>query len=205
MPPDTETQAREQSKEVASQATEQGKQVATTAKDQATAVAHEAASQAGQVASEAKTQAAKAVDDAKQQVKGQAEAQTEKIAESLDRLHGQARALLAGNHEEAGPLADYAEEAVAKLGNLASQVRSRGFDGLMEDTQRFARRRPGVFLAGAAAAGFVAGRVMRSAKDEQQQQGTPSAQQQSSSGGQRPDGPLYAQLEAVDVREEASS
>jgi ElaB/YqjD/DUF883 family membrane-anchored ribosome-binding protein len=197
MPPDTATQAREQSKEVASQATEQSKEVAGTAKEQATAVAHEAASEVGHVASEARGQATRLVDDTKQQLHGQAGAQTDKVAESLERLHGQARALLAGNSEDAGPLVDYAEEAVAKLGDLASHVRTRGFDGLIEDTQRFARRRPGVFLASAAAAGFLAGRAVRSTKDEQQQQQPDTSPPQPGAAHVSPEA-------AVDVREEVS-
>lgn len=162
----TATQVRDQSEEMASQATEQ---IATTARDQAAAVAREAVSQSGQVASEAKSQAGRVLDQAKHQVKGQAEAQTEKLAESVEHLHSQARALLAGDYEQAGPLADYAEQGVTELGALASYVRSRGFDGLVEDTQRFARHRPGLFLAGAAAAGFLAGRVIRAPKSDRQQ------------------------------------
>jgi hypothetical protein len=44
-------------------------------------------------------------------------------------------------------------------------VQQRGYDGMVEDAQRLARRRPGVFLAGAAVAGFAIGRLLRSAKD----------------------------------------
>jgi hypothetical protein len=43
-------------------------------------------------------------------------------------------------------------------------VSERGFDGLVDDVQSFARRRPGVFLAAAAATGFVAGRLFRGAQ-----------------------------------------
>lgn len=162
-----ETHAGEQSERVTSQGAGKAREVAGTAKEQAGAVAEQAAAQAGTVMDEAKAQASHVVDDAKQQLRGQAVTQTDKVADGLERLHGQARALVEGNRADAGPLADYADEAVDKLAELASTVRSRGFDGLLEDTQRFARRRPGMFLAGAAAVGFLAGRVARSAKDTQ--------------------------------------
>jgi len=40
-------------------------------------------------------------------------------------------------------------------------VQNRGMEGLVDDLQRFARRRPGVFLFATAVAGFAAGRAVR--------------------------------------------
>ena len=42
----------------------------------------------------------------------------------------------------------------------------------MQDVEGFARRRPGVFLVGAAVAGFLTGRVVRGARDAQSNGGS---------------------------------
>ena len=47
---------------------------------------------------------------------------------------------------------------------MADRLNSKGFDGVVDDVQAFARRRPGAFLAIAAATGFVAGRLFRGAQ-----------------------------------------
>ncbi len=44
---------------------------------------------------------------------------------------------------------------------LASRLDEGGIDAVMADVRSFARRQPGAFLLGAAAVGFVAGRLMR--------------------------------------------
>jgi hypothetical protein len=57
----------------------------------------------------------------------------------------------------AGPRAGAADGGRRAAGYLDE----RGLDGAIEELQRFARRRPGVFLAGAALAGFAAGRIAK--------------------------------------------
>jgi hypothetical protein len=147
------------------------KEVARTAQEQAGAVATEARQQASEVAADAKHQAQNVVHDAKEQLRQQADAQTAKVAESLHRLTGELQALCEGRPQEAGTVAQYAREAGTKLDDFASKVGDRGFEGLVDDLQRFARRRPAAFLAAAAAAGFFAGRMFRSVKDEAAEDG----------------------------------
>jgi hypothetical protein len=67
-----------------------------------------------------------------------------------------------GRTQEAGGTRDYARQAATTLQEWAGRVESRGFQGLTRDLEQVARRRPGTFLAGAAAAGFVLGRLVRS-------------------------------------------
>jgi hypothetical protein len=52
-----------------------------------------------------------------------------------------------------------------------------GPQGVLDDVSRFARRRPGMFLAGAAGIGFVVGRLVRAgvASQEDGDQSTPTA------------------------------
>jgi hypothetical protein len=71
-------------------------------------------------------------------------------------------ALAEGRPEDAGPVAGYARDAAARVGDMAQRLESRGYDGMVQDVSAFARRRPGVFLAGAGLLGFAVGRVIRS-------------------------------------------
>jgi hypothetical protein len=47
---------------------------------------------------------------------------------------------------------------------VAERLESGGLEGALSDLQGFARRRPGVFLLGAAAAGFAVARLVRGAQ-----------------------------------------
>ena len=71
-------------------------------------------------------------------------------------------ALAAGRPEQAGPLADYAEQAASWLDTCAAAIEERGLEGISADVVDLARRRPGVFLAGAVVAGLAVGRLIRS-------------------------------------------
>jgi len=159
--------AMEKGQEVAGTAAEKGREVAETAMERGKEVAESARSQAADLASEATAQARNVVDDAKHQVKNQAQVQTDQIADALRRLEEQARALLEGRPDEAGPIKDYARQAADQIGRLAERTQSRGLDGLIQELQSFGRNRPGTFLAGAAAAGFVAARMMRAGAIQQ--------------------------------------
>ena len=71
------------------------------------------------------------------------------------------QALVAGRPEDAGPPGDYAVQLSERTQRAAEQLRARGVDGVLGDVRSFARRRPGAFLAGAAAAGFMVGRLVK--------------------------------------------
>jgi len=59
----------------------------------------------------------------------------------------------------------YARQASGEVQRFAQRIDERGFDGLVDDLQSFARRRPGAFLLGAAVTGFATGRLLRGARD----------------------------------------
>lgn len=139
--------------------------------NRATAVSREAREQVGEVTAEAKAQMANLVDNGKQQLHQQADQQTGKVVESLRRVTDKMRALGEGRPDEAGSLRDYLDDLTARLERFAETLESRGLDGISSDVQGFARRRPGAFLGGAAAAGFLAGRLLRSVKDQDQADG----------------------------------
>lgn len=158
-----------QATEVATTAADQGKQVASTAAQETKQVAGQAMEQASAVAGVAKEQARTLLDQARTDVRAQADSQTERLAESLRGLAGQVQALLDGNTQDAGPLPDLARQASTQLESLAGRIGDRGLDGVVDDVTTFARRKPGLFLAGAAALGFVGGRLLRGAQAAQQQ------------------------------------
>lgn len=147
--------------QLASAAAAQAGQVSQQAADQAKHIAGTAVEQTRQVGQEAATQARTVIGETKDKAHQQAEVQTQQVAQALERLGYQARALLAGRPEEAESLPQYADSAVSRLEELTRRVQDGGFDGVMADVQGFARRRPGLFLLGAAAVGFGMGRMLR--------------------------------------------
>jgi hypothetical protein len=156
--------AKEQAKEVAGTAAAKTEEVAGTAAEGARQVASEATRQASELTKEATAQARNLVSEATGQVRDHAGQQTQRAASGLRSLSEQVRALTEGHPEEAGTAGDYARQASDKLQQLAQRLEDGGLEGLLEDLQGFARRRPGVFLIGAAAAGFAVGRVVRGAQ-----------------------------------------
>jgi hypothetical protein len=145
-------------------------------------VAGEAQQQAAAVAGTAKQETAKVVDDAKHHVQDltqdakhqlhqQARTQTEQLGGAVGTLGDRVQALADGRPEEAGPIGDYASSIAEQVQHLASEVDRLGFDGVIDEVQRFARRRPGAFLAGAAVAGFAAARLARGAQSAERSSG----------------------------------
>ncbi len=140
-------------------------QVAGVARDEARDVAGDVRDEAKAVASEAATQVHNVVDSTRSALRTQARQSTERASGALGDLGSQFRALAEGDPEGAGALGRYADEAGARLRSMADRLNSKGVDGVVDDVQAFARRRPGAFLAIAAASGFVAGRLFRGAQE----------------------------------------
>ena len=162
--PEGATAVKEQASEAASTAVAKTGEVAGTATEGARQVASEAATQASQLTQEALSSARGLVTEATGSLREQAGQQTERAASGLRSLSDQVRALAEGRPDEAGPAGDYARQAGEKLQQVAERLESGGLEGALSDLQGFARRRPGVFLLGAAAAGFAVGRLVRGAQ-----------------------------------------
>jgi hypothetical protein len=103
------------------------------------------------------------VSETTSQVRSEAEAQTVKLAQGIAGIGDQLRALVDGRPEDAEAIRDYVQQGAEKLAALADRLQSQGLDGTIDDVQRFARRRPGVFLLGAIGVGFGVGRLVRGA------------------------------------------
>jgi hypothetical protein len=158
---DTAT-ASGQAKQVKRTAATQSKVVARTANQDVRELAGSVRSQADQVKGELAGQARELFEETRGQLQSQADHQAYRLAGALFQVGGQAVALADGRPQQAGPLADYAEQAANWLDSAASHIEERGLEGLATDVVDFARRRPGVFLAGAAVVGVGVGRLIRS-------------------------------------------
>jgi len=167
--------ASEQGKEVAGTAAQQGKEVASTAAEQGKEVASTAVAGAQQVAGEAKREIADVartatdeirglVSQVSDELRGQASTQTDRLAGGLRTLSSQLQDAASGKPLDAGPIKDLARQAGSTLDELSTRLSMGGVDGVVQDISRFARRKPGLFLASAATVGFFAGRMLRGAQ-----------------------------------------
>jgi hypothetical protein len=154
--------AKAEAEQVKGAAVGGSKVVARTATQDVRELAGTVRSQAEQVKGELAGQARGMLAETQGQLQAQADMQASRLASALFQVGSQAVALSQGRPQEAGPLVDYAEQAAMWLDDRASYIEERGLDGLATDVVDFARRRPGVFLAGAAVVGFGVGRLLRS-------------------------------------------
>jgi hypothetical protein len=136
--------------------------VKDTAVGAAAGVKDVAKGEATNVAQEAKYQARSLVDSTRSELRGQASNQQSALAE---RLHGWASELgsMASKADESGPMSDLAQEASRRVGEISHWLENHEPADLLDEVKRYARRRPVAFLAIAAAAGVLAGRVTRGA------------------------------------------
>jgi hypothetical protein len=153
----TQQVARDEAADVGRTTAEAGRHVAETARDQA-----------GQVAGEAKRQARDLIGEARGQVTEQARNGQHKAAEGLDALAGELRQM-ADRSDQSGPASELARQAADKAADFAEWLNRREPGDLIEEVRGFARRRPGVFLLGAAFAGVLAGRLTRGVVDANRQ------------------------------------
>ncbi len=156
---------KEQASNLGSSAAESAKNVGSTAADSAKDVASTAKDEAGRVASTAKRQAKDLVHETRSQLSEQAGAQQQKVASGLHALSDELRGM-ADSSSEPGVAADLVSQAASRAQGVASWLEGRDPGTLLEDVKNYARRKPGTFIAIAAVAGVVAGRLTRSLVSE---------------------------------------
>lgn len=150
-------------RESGSSAKDTAKDAVNSASDNASNVADTAKTEATQVASEAKDKAADLFADAKTQADEQSKTQLNNLAAKLGELADEIEQMATGTDNQ-GTAAGVARQLADKTHELSSHLQSREPLDLLDDVRSFARRRPAAFLAGAAVAGVVAGRLTRGAK-----------------------------------------
>lgn len=156
--------AKDQARNVGQTAAQAGSQVASTAADQAK-----------QVTTETKRQAQDLVAQGRSQLQEQARTGQQKAGQGLNDIAQQLRTMVEGGGQTpSGPAADLVRQAGDKVEEIAGWLQNREPGDLVNEVRAYARRRPGMFLLGAAVAGVVAGRLTG---------GVVSAHKDSSSGG----------------------
>ncbi|MEU4888797.1 MULTISPECIES: hypothetical protein [Streptomyces] len=151
-----------------------GRQTGETAGHEAAATAGEARHAAGEVrataghearavADTAREQAGSALGDLRDRARSEADSQVRRTADTV-RQWADDLAGMAGNAREGSPARTMAEKASDGGHRAADFLEKRGAGGITEEIQSFARRKPGVFLGAAAAAGLAAGRIAKDLK-----------------------------------------
>ncbi|MFD0278954.1 hypothetical protein ACFVHB_34295 [Kitasatospora sp. NPDC127111] len=159
--------------------------------DNAAEVAAAVKEQAGQVVGEAAAQARDLLAETRDRAREQANTQTRRLAQNVRRLAQELQDM--AGHGTPGSTATAAVEQIADGGRrVADHLDDRGPDGLLEDVQDLARRRPGLFLAGAALAGFALGRTGRgvAAGSPASRAGSPTSPPRGTGDGQRTPAPM---------------
>jgi uncharacterized protein YjbJ (UPF0337 family) len=118
---------------------------------------------AEQIAGQAQDAAAQVAGRARQQATSQLEVQKERAVDGLQTI---AQALRSTgeqlDQQEQASIGRYAEQAADRVEDLTNFLRTRDVPQLLDETQTFARRQPGLFLGGAIVLGFVFGRFLTS-------------------------------------------
>src|SRR6478672_4266047 len=151
--PSTTAVARDQAANVGRSAGEAGSHVAQTAADEAREVISETARQARDLLGEASGQA-----------RDQASVQQQKAARQLRSVADELREMTVKGGQS-GVATEVAQQAAERIHGVASWLEQREPADVLQAVRDFARRRPGVFLAGAVAAGLAAGRLTRGMTD----------------------------------------
>jgi hypothetical protein len=156
--------AQEQAAAVGQSAAEAGARVTQTATDQAREVVSETARQARDLLGEAGGQ-----------VRDQTSVQQQKAASQLHSVADELHEMVAKGGQS-GLATEVAQQAAERLHGAASWLEQREPGDVLQAVRDFARRRPGVFLAGAVAAGLAAGRLTRGMTDAARSGGEPQGQ-----------------------------
>ncbi|HEY3546732.1 MAG TPA: hypothetical protein VGK17_11680 [Propionicimonas sp.] len=141
--------AAEKAGELKDVALDRGGDVAAVAKDELARLAHEARAEVQSLWS-----------NASEQVRVQAATGQQQLSELLHSLAGELGEM-ASKSENNGPLTALAKQAAAKGGEWSHWLANSEPTDVLTQVRRFARRRPFVFLASAAVAGVVVGRLGR--------------------------------------------
>jgi hypothetical protein len=149
-------------------AKDEARELATTTADRGGEVAETAAEEAKTVAAHAQHEARDLLREGRAQLESQARDGQRKAAESLHELAGQLERM-AEQTDSPGVAADVARQVSGRTRSVADWLEHREPGDLLDEVRRFARRRPGTFLVGAAVAGALVGRLTRGVVAQQQE------------------------------------
>lgn len=154
-------------------AQEQAGKVASDAQDAAGHVVGVTKDQAGQVASEVKSQAKDLFAQTTSELKDQAGVQQQKVADGLRSVSDELSSM-AEKSDGNGVASELVRNLSGRAGSVASWLDGRDPGSLLDEVKSFAARKPGTFIAIAAGAGILAGRLAKSlAADAKSQTASP--------------------------------
>lgn len=133
--------------------------VADTAKGQAADVVETAKAEAGAVAHEAKDQVRDLYHQTKTELSEQAAVQQRRVADGLRSVGGELGTM--AERSDGGVAADLVRQASTRIQGIAGWIGDRDPGSLLTEVKSYARAKPGTFIAVAALAGLVAGRLTR--------------------------------------------
>ncbi|QYI95923.1 hypothetical protein K0028_09265 [Curtobacterium flaccumfaciens pv. flaccumfaciens] len=139
--------------------------VAGDAKDKAANVAGTAKEQASKVASEATDHAKQLYGQASENLKQQAGEQQQRAAGGLRSL-GEQLGRMAENDDEQGVASKVVRDLSGRATSAAGFLENRDPGSLLDEVKTFAAKRPGTFIAIAAGAGLLAGRLTKALATE---------------------------------------
>ncbi|MDJ0337847.1 hypothetical protein [Cryobacterium sp. PH31-O1] len=155
-------------------AADQAANVGDTAAHAAGQVADVTKDEVGKVAAETKKQAKDLLTDARSQLTEQAGEQQARVAGGLRSISDELTQM-AGASDADGVATDLVRQAASRAGTVANWLDDRDPGSLLDEVRSYARRKPGTFIALAAAAGILAGRLTRSvAADSANEAKTPA-------------------------------
>jgi hypothetical protein len=123
-------------------------------------VAQGAMAQGRETAAEGKQQARNLLGEASSQLREQAGTQQMHAAQRLRALGDELQSM-SGEGEQYGMAGDLARQGADRAHRAADWLEHREPGAVVEEVRNYARRHPGMFLAGAALAGMLAGRMTR--------------------------------------------
>jgi len=140
--------------------------VASSVASVAAPIVDQAKQQAQKVVEHTQRRAGEAIDQARVRTKGWIETQLDAAADGLDGIAGAVKdtgeQLRAHDPNNMGQVADVAVSTAETVRNVSSRLRDATVDDIIQDTEQFARRQPGLFIGGVFVLGFMLARFLKS-------------------------------------------
>jgi hypothetical protein len=138
---------------------------ASTAADETREVGKTASEEFKNVTSEAGAQVRNLAEEARTQVEEQSRSQRDRLVSTLSTFSDDLDSMRQDGSGNQSMAADVVRVVSERSRELSQRLDGREPRELLAEVRSFARRRPGTFLLGSLAAGLVAGRLLRGAKD----------------------------------------
>jgi hypothetical protein len=140
-------------------AKDQAQNVASDVRDAGGQVAGTVADKASEVASEAKNQIKDLAGQTTSELKEQAGVQQDRAAQGLRTLSEELQTM--ASNSNGGVAGELVSNAAGRAGSVAAWLEGRDPGTLLDDVKSFAARKPGTFIAIAAGAGLLGGRLVK--------------------------------------------